>query len=79
VVLLVASDREQSKILYRYIVGILDAPNVTADSLDLKGSVTIEIVTRSYRAVRGRSVCAALLDECAFWRSDDSANLIAKW
>jgi hypothetical protein len=81
VILLVAGDRDQAKILYRYIVGILNAPilnnliiNYTADSLDLKGCVTIEVVTRSYRAVRGRSVCAALLDEVAFFRSDDSAN-----
>jgi hypothetical protein len=81
VVLLVAGDRDQARILYRYIVGILNAPilnnlilNYTADSLDLKGCVTIEVVTRSYRAVRGRSVCAALLDEVAFFRSDDSAN-----
>jgi hypothetical protein len=81
VILLVAGDRQQSKILYRYIVGILNAPilnnlilNYTADSLDLKGCVTIEIVTRSYKAVRGRSVCAALLDECAFWPSDESSS-----
>jgi hypothetical protein len=81
VILLVAGDRQQSKILYRYIVGILNAPilnsliiNYTADSLDLKGCVTIEIVTRSYKAVRGRSVCAALLDECAFWPADESSS-----
>jgi hypothetical protein len=81
IILLVAGDRQQSKILYRYIVGILNAPilndlilNYTADSLDLKGCVTIEIVTRSYRSVRGRSVCAALLDECAYWPSDDSSS-----
>jgi hypothetical protein len=36
--------------------------------------VTIEIVTRSYRSVRGRSVCAALLDECAFWPSDEASS-----
>jgi hypothetical protein len=36
--------------------------------------VTIEVVTRSYRTVRGRSVCVAVLDELAFWRDDDSAN-----
>jgi hypothetical protein len=48
--------------------------NVTADSIDLKGSVTVEVVTRSYRAIRGRSVAVAILDELAFWRSDDSAN-----
>jgi hypothetical protein len=48
--------------------------NVTADTIELKGSVVIEVATRSFRAVRGRSICAALLDECAFWRSEDSAN-----
>jgi hypothetical protein len=81
VVLLVAADREQAKILIRYIQGILATPllaslveNVTADSVDLKGSVTVEVVTRSYRSVRGRSVCVALLDELAFWRDDNSAN-----
>ena len=36
--------------------------------------MTIEVVTRSYRTVRGRSVCVAVLDELAFWRDDDSAN-----
>jgi hypothetical protein len=36
--------------------------------------VTIEVVTRSYRTVRGRSVCVAVLDELAFWHDDDSAN-----
>jgi hypothetical protein len=80
--LLVAVDRDQAKVLFRYIVGIFETPilstlvlNTTADSLELKGGVVIEVVTRSYRAVRGRSVCAALLDECAFYRSDeDSAN-----
>jgi hypothetical protein len=80
VILLVAGDREQAKI-HRYIAGILATPllaslveNVTADSIDLKGGVTVEVVTRSYRAIRGRSVAVAILDELAFWRSDHSAN-----
>ena len=81
VILLVAADREQAKILHRYICGILETPILaqlvegqTADLIDLKGGVTIEVVTRSYRSVRGRSVAAALLDELAFWRADDSGN-----
>jgi hypothetical protein len=76
--LLVAADREQAKILHRYISGILSTPllaslieNVTANE---RGSVTVEVVTRSYRTVRGRSICAALLDELAFWRVDQSVN-----
>jgi hypothetical protein len=81
IVLLVAADREQAKILHRYCQGILRPPilqslvlNVTASEIELKGGVTIEVVTRSYRSVRGRSVCVAVLDELAFWRDDDSAN-----
>jgi hypothetical protein len=81
IVLLVAGDREQAKILHRYCQGILGPPilqssvlNVTASEIELKGGVTIEVVTRSYRTVRGRSVCVAVLDELAFWRDDDSAN-----
>jgi hypothetical protein len=81
VVLLVAADREQAKILHRYILGILSAPilssmieTYTADSIELRGAVSVQVVTRSYRTVRGRSVCVAVLDELAFWRDDDSAN-----
>jgi hypothetical protein len=81
IVLLVAADREQARILHRYCQGILTPPilqslvlNVTAGEIELKGGVTIEVVTRSYRTVRGRSVCVAVLDELAFWRDDDSAN-----
>ena len=81
IVLLIAADREQAKILHRYCRGILSPPilqslvlNVTANEIELKGGVTIEVVTRSYRSVRGRSVCVAVLDELAFWRDDDSAN-----
>lgn len=81
IVLLVAADREQAKILHRYCQGILSAPilqslvwNVTASEIELRGGVTIEVVTRSYRTIRGRSVCVAVLDELAFWRDDDSAN-----
>jgi hypothetical protein len=81
IVLLVAADREQAKILHRYCQGILSPPilqslvwNVTASEIELHGGVTIEVVTRSYRTIRGRSVCVAILDELAFWRDDDSAN-----
>jgi hypothetical protein len=77
IVLLVAADREQAKILHRYCQGILSpllqshVLNVSTSEIELKGGVTIEVVTRSYRSVRGG---VAVLDELAFWRDDDSAN-----
>ncbi|MEJ0093505.1 MAG: hypothetical protein WDN46_08710 [Methylocella sp.] len=81
VVLSVAADREQAKILRRYISGILSSPilsqhveSETADSIELRGNVIVEVVTCSYRTTRGRSVCCALLDEVAFWRSEGSAS-----
>src|SRR5262245_37434518 len=46
----------------------------TAEAFDLSNSVTIEIATQSFRTTRGYTLCAALLDELAFWRSDDSAS-----
>ena len=48
--------------------------NVTADAIELNNGITIEIHTASFRSVRGYTVVAALCDEIAFWRSEDSAN-----
>jgi hypothetical protein len=45
-----------------------------ADGFDLAGSVTIEVQTASFRAVRGYAVAVALLDEVAFFPTDDGAN-----
>ena len=36
--------------------------------------ISIEITTASYRTIRGYTVVAALCDEIAFWRSEESAE-----
>ncbi len=41
------------------------------EAIDLNNGVTIEILTASFRTVRGYTLIAALLDEIAFWRSDE--------
>jgi hypothetical protein len=46
----------------------------TADSFDLTNRITIEIQAASFRSTRGYTLIAALCDELAFWRSDESAN-----
>ena len=82
VVMLVATDRAQAKVLMRYIVGFLEGVPMlsrlivrrTEDEIDLSNGITIAIHTSSYRAVRGYTVVACICDEVAFWRSDESAN-----
>jgi hypothetical protein len=82
-VLVLATDRRQARVIMRYAKGLIDSvpalaamvTNETTESIELDNGVTIEISTASYRAVRGHTVIAALLDEAAFWRdSETSAN-----
>lgn len=81
-ILIIATDRRQARTIFRYIRGLLtEVPMLarmiereTADEFDLTNRVTIEVGTSSYRAVRGRTLAAALCDELAFWPSDTSAS-----
>lgn len=81
-IMVVAADRRQARTIFRYIMAFLtEVPLLktlverdTADLVDLNNGVTIEILTASFRTVRGYTLVAALLDEIAYWRSDaDSA------
>jgi hypothetical protein len=82
VVMLLAADRRQARVLYRYARAFIEGvpmlkamvENVTADAIELNNGITIEIHTASFRSVRGYTVVAALCDEIAFWRSEDSAS-----
>jgi hypothetical protein len=44
------------------------------EEIHLKNRVSIGIKTCSFRGVRGYTVACAVLEETAFWRSDESAN-----
>jgi hypothetical protein len=78
----IAADRRQARTIMRYIVGFLDAVPMlramvtsrTKETIELSNRVTIEVHTCNFRSVRGYTIVAALLDEVAFWRSEDSAN-----
>jgi hypothetical protein len=82
VVLVVASDRKQARVIFRYIRALLlTVPMLrklvereTADAFDLNNSTSIEIMAASYRSLRGYTVISALLDELAFWPTDDAAE-----
>jgi hypothetical protein len=82
VIPVLAADRRQARTLMSYVKAFIAHPRLQplvkseqAESVLLEGQVLIEVVTASYRAVRSRTVLAALCDEIAFWRSEEeSAN-----
>jgi hypothetical protein len=76
-----ASDRRQARIVLRYAKALLSPPLLkelvakeSEETIELKNGISLEITTNSYRSVRGYTLCAALLDEVAFWRSDSETN-----
>jgi hypothetical protein len=82
VIMLVATDRKQARVIMRYLVAILELVPMLremierqdADSIDLNNRISIEIMTGSFRTIRGRTVVAFSGEETPFWRSEDSAN-----
>jgi hypothetical protein len=82
VVLLLAPDMKQAKVLLDYAEGTLESTPImkqllasrTAETLTLTTGITLEVRSASFRRIRGVTCVAVLADECAFWLSDDSAN-----
>jgi hypothetical protein len=80
-VMIVAADRKQARVIMRYCLGLLEGvpmlkqqiEGVTRESIALKNRIVVEIHTASFRTTRGYSIVAALLDELAYWPSDESA------
>jgi hypothetical protein len=77
--MIIAADRKQARTIFRYVTALLKETILaeliereTADTIDLTNGITIEILTASFRTVRGYSLVACLADEIAFWRSDES-------
>lgn len=80
VVQVLAADRDQARIILRYVKAFFKLPMLakliereTQWGLDLTNSVAVEVTTASFRSVRGRTTVAALADEIAFW-NDEGAN-----
>jgi hypothetical protein len=81
-ILIIAADRRQARVIFRYVRALLTqvpmlarlVQRETSDSFDLSNQVSIEVGTASFRTTRGYAICAALLDEAAFWRTDDAAE-----
>ena len=76
VIMVLAADRNQAGALLGYVRGLIADNPMLAQLVTAEGverielgtlRVAIEEHTSSYRAVRGRTVIAALCDEVAFW------------
>jgi hypothetical protein len=77
----VAPDRRQAAIDLDYARGLVEASpllrteltNATQEALEFRHGTRLEVATASYRTVRGRTLAAAVIDESAFLRSEDSS------
>ena len=77
-----AVDRDQARIVLRYVKAFFHkipalgamVTRETAAGFELDNGVDIAIATNSFRQVRGRPILAAILDECAFYRDENSAT-----
>jgi hypothetical protein len=81
-IMIVAADRRQARVIMRYCLGLLQSvpmlkqqiESTTQESISLKHDVMIEIHTASFRTTRGYTIVAALLDELAYWPTDEAAS-----
>jgi hypothetical protein len=81
-VLNLATDRDQAKICLNYVRAFFTSIPMlnsmvgreTGAGFELTNGVDIAIATNNFRAVRGRAVLAAILDECAFYQSESSTS-----
>ncbi len=81
VVMALAADRAQARVILGYVKALFAHPTLAPlvarrlrDSVELRTGVAVEVHTASYRSTRGYTAVGAVLDEIAFWPTDESAN-----
>jgi hypothetical protein len=81
VVPIVASDRDQARNSLRYLKGLARHPLVTPyvaavkrDSVAFTTGAEVRVVTASWRATRGYTFLDVVLEECAFYADEASAD-----
>jgi hypothetical protein len=81
VVMVLAADKRQARVIFRYTRAMLQGVPMlaalirhqTKESISLSNGIDIEVHVSSFRSVRGPTVVAAICDEIAFWQTDDTA------
>jgi len=78
-----AVDRKQAGIVLGYIRAFFeDIPllagmvqgDMRAEGFSLSNGIDIEVMSNSFRAVRGRPILLGIFDELAYWRDENSAK-----
>lgn len=80
-IMIIARDRRQARVIKRFVSGLLHGVDMLQptieeedrESINLRNRVSIEIHTASFRSTRDYTIVAALLDEIAFWPTDDAS------
>jgi hypothetical protein len=81
-IFIIAVDLNQAKIIRHYMEAVIDSSpsfrklvkNRTVDSIILRNGVNITTKASNFRSLRGFTCLACILEELAFYRSEDSAN-----
>jgi ribosomal protein L37AE/L43A len=83
IVMCIGADKNQAKIILNYVRAFFASSEILrhmvradlSEGLELKTGVQIRVMTGNFRSVRGFTILCALLDELAFFSSDEgSAN-----
>jgi hypothetical protein len=80
-VLILAASQAQARTVFEYVRGFLDTSSVLSEEIAsstqheivLRNGITVAVHSNSFRTVRGRTLCAVIMDEIAFWRDEASA------
>ncbi|WP_144259578.1 hypothetical protein [Methylocystis sp. ATCC 49242] len=80
--LCLACDKDQARIVLSYVRAYFAeleplramVTRETKDGLELSNGVDIYVGVNDFRAVRGRTILCAVLDEIAYWRDENSAS-----
>jgi hypothetical protein len=81
-IFIIAVDKSQAGVIKSYVSGIFhrvkclrgQIAKETQESIELGNGISIGVKTASFRSVRGYTILAAILEELAFYRSEESAN-----
>ena len=80
-IMCIASDRRQAQVVMGYIKAIFQLKSFVGmvesdfkEEIRLKNQVAISVKTSDFRTLRGFSILAAINDEVAFWRDENSSN-----